>query len=301
MHTRANHAAELETIRTASIDANGLTFGLLEAGDGPLALCLHGFPDCAWTWRHILPTLASAGYHAVAPFMRGYAPTSIPTDGIYQTAALATDANRLHDRLHGNEDAVIIGHDWGAAAAYLAAIAEPHRWRRVVTAAVPPPSAFRAELRRYSQLRRSWYMYFFLHPTALQIATHDDLALLDRLWADWSPRYDPADDLPRVKAALRDPANLAAALNYYRASLCDGFRDPSLEALQERATEPIPRPTLYLHGTEDGCIGIEAAWRAPAHLVEGSRVDLLEGVGHFPHLEQRAEFGRRVLDFLNAD
>jgi pimeloyl-ACP methyl ester carboxylesterase len=68
--------------------ANGLEFGLLEAGSGPLALCLHGFPDTAHTWRHPLPVLAGAGFHAVAPFMRGYAPTAVPADGAYQLGAL---------------------------------------------------------------------------------------------------------------------------------------------------------------------------------------------------------------------
>ena len=69
------------TITEGRISANGVEFGYLETGEGPLALCLHGFPDSAWTWRHLLPALADAGYRAVAPFMRGYAPTSVPADG----------------------------------------------------------------------------------------------------------------------------------------------------------------------------------------------------------------------------
>src|SRR3954470_17433937 len=102
------------------IEANGLTFGYLEAGpaDGPLALCLHGFPDTAHTWRHLMPVLVDAGFHAVAPFMRGYAPTDVPADGAYSIGALAMDACALHDVLGGGDDAVLIGHDWGAATAY---------------------------------------------------------------------------------------------------------------------------------------------------------------------------------------
>ncbi len=84
--------------------ANDVEFSYLEAGpqSGPLALCLHGFPDSAHTWRHLLPALGDAGYHAVAPWMRGYAPTAIPADGRYQTGALATDACALHDALGGD-------------------------------------------------------------------------------------------------------------------------------------------------------------------------------------------------------
>ena len=108
---------------------------------GPLALCLHGFPDTAHTWRYLLPRLADAGYHAVAPFLRGYAPTAVPADGRYDTGTLALDACALHEALGGAGDAVIIGHDWGAFATYGAAADQPERWRRVVTAAVAPQAS----------------------------------------------------------------------------------------------------------------------------------------------------------------
>src|ERR1700679_3169255 len=99
-----------------TVTANGLEFAYLDDGpeDGPLALCLHGFPDTAHTWRHLLPRLADAGFHAVAPFLRGYAPSSVPTAGAFDTGTLAVDACELHGALGGDEDAVIIGHDWGA-------------------------------------------------------------------------------------------------------------------------------------------------------------------------------------------
>src|SRR5437773_12482382 len=108
-------------VRSATVRANDLEFGLLEAGSGPLALCLHGFADTAHTWRHLLPALAGAGFHAVAPFMRGYAPTAVPADGAYQLGALIANAVALHEVLGGGSDAVLIGHDWGAEAAYGAA------------------------------------------------------------------------------------------------------------------------------------------------------------------------------------
>jgi pimeloyl-ACP methyl ester carboxylesterase len=120
------------------VAANGLEFGLLEAGTGPLALCLHGFPDSAHTWRHLLPALAEAGFHAVAPFMRGYAPTAVPDDACYSIGALVADAVALHQALDGDGQAVLIGHDWGAEAANGAAALAPDRWRRVVTLGVPP-------------------------------------------------------------------------------------------------------------------------------------------------------------------
>ena len=156
-------AAQITEGRTT---ANGVELAYLEAGSGPLALCLHGFPDSAWTWRHLLPALADAGYRAVAPFMRGYAPSEVPADGRYQTAVLALDACGLHEALGGGDDAVIIGHDWGAVATYIAANHEPQRWRRVVTMAVPPAGAVAGGFLTYAQLKRSWYMFFFQHALA---------------------------------------------------------------------------------------------------------------------------------------
>src|SRR5580765_1168097 len=103
----------MEELRQGRVRANGLTFATLEAGDGPLVLCLHGFPDHARSFRHQLPALAAAGFRAVAPFMRGYAPTEVPPDGPYQSAALAQDAVALIDAL-GYQRAAIFGHDWGA-------------------------------------------------------------------------------------------------------------------------------------------------------------------------------------------
>ena len=129
--------------------ANDVDFAYLEEGSGPLALCLHGFPDSAWTYRHLLPALADAGFRAVAPFMRGYAPTAVPADGRYQTGVLGLDACALHEALGGDGDAVIIGHDWGAMATYTAANHEPERWRRVVAMAVPPAGAVGAGFMQY--------------------------------------------------------------------------------------------------------------------------------------------------------
>src|SRR3954451_24404859 len=138
MSQRRPPAAEGYIRRVETIEANGLTFAYLEDGpsDGRLALCLHGFPDSPHTFRFLLPALAQAGFHAVAPFMRGYAPTEVPADGQYHTGALVRDTNSLHGALAGHRpvDAVLIGHDWGATAAYGAAASQPDRWRRVVTA-----------------------------------------------------------------------------------------------------------------------------------------------------------------------
>lgn len=283
------------------IETNGVDFAYLSIGDGPLALCLHGFPDSAHTWRHLLPALADAGFRAVAPFMRGYSPTSVPADGLYQSGALAADANSLHDQLGADGEAVLIGHDWGALAAYGAAGHEPQRWRRVVTMAVPPPATVANAFFSYDQLRRSWYMFFFQSPLSDVAVAMDDLAFLDRLWADWSPGFDASRELPAVKSALRDPANLTAALGYYRATLGSGERSPDYDAVEAAGGSPLPMPLLYLHGTEDGCMGAEllddSVRAALPHPDSG--FTLVDGVGHFLHLEDPDRVNRLVLDFVS--
>lgn len=275
--------------------ARGLEFGYLEDGpaDGPLALCLHGFPDSAWTWRHLLPRLADAGFHAVAPFSRGYAPTSVPADPLTPTGALAADLVALHGALGGDGSAVLVGHDWGAYAVYGAAGAAPDRWRRVAALAVPPGLTTRQRT-AYDQARRSFYVWLFLQPEAEAAVAADDLAFLDRLWADWSPGYDAAPDLQRVKACLREPERLAAAIGYYRARVAPP--DPSLAAEQAASRNAPPQPTLYLHGAQDGCLGAELA--EGVQLSPGSEAAVLPDVGHFLHLEQPEEVGSRIVEFL---
>ena len=287
------------TLTEGRATANGVELAFQEVGAGPLALCLHGFPDSPHTWRHLLPALASAGYRAVAPFLRGYAPSEVPADGHYQTAALALDACALHDVLGGGDDAVIVGHDWGAMATYVAANHEPERWRRVVTMAVPPAGAMAGGFLSFAQLKRSWYMFFFQHPLAEMAVPMDDLAFIDGLWADWSPGYDASEDLPHVKDCLRDPANLGAALGYYRATLSGIGVDPALDAVQAKGAEVTAQPTLYLHGRDDGCLGVDLAETATSFLTSpGSRMEVVDGAGHFLHVERPDEVNRLVVDFV---
>ena len=277
-------------VRSATVRANGLQFGVLEAGSGPLALCLHGFPDVAYTWRHLLPALAGAGFHAVAPFMRGYAPTAVPADGAYHLGALAADAMALHEALGGDGNAVLIGHDWGAEAAYEAAAFAPDRWRRLVTLAVPPAAQDEVLFSDYEQLKRSFYQFMFRDPAgfAETVVARDDLAFLDKLWRDWSPGFQPGEHLARVKHCLRQPASLAAALGYYRAA-----------ADQEAAGRQAPQPTLYLHGARDGCIGVDVVRGAERLLAPSSRMIVIDEAGHFLHLEEPGQVNDHILTWVS--
>ena len=117
------------------VDANGLNFGYLEDGCGPLVLMLHGFPDTAHTWDDLRPRIAAKGYRAISPFTRGYSPTAVP-DRDADQETLARDALALIEAL-GASEAVIIGHDFGAAAAYGAAALGPDRVKKLFALAIP--------------------------------------------------------------------------------------------------------------------------------------------------------------------
>jgi pimeloyl-ACP methyl ester carboxylesterase len=283
-----------------TISANGLEVAFFEEGpaDGPLALCLHGFPDSAHTWRYLLPELAGAGFHAVAPFLRGYAPTQIPPDGQYQIGAVVRDVNALHDVLGGRDDAVIIGHDWGALATYGAVAHQPDRWRRAVTAAVPPTASIGMSLFSYAQLRCSWYMFFFLSPLAELALPLDGFSFIDHLWADWSPGYDGTFDVAMVKESIGDPAHIAAAIGYYRALYLPELQVPELADEQAATNLFTPRPTLYLHGRDDGCMLRSSIGSPLDFMAEGSELEIVDGAGHFLHLELPDQVNRRILDFL---
>jgi pimeloyl-ACP methyl ester carboxylesterase len=288
------------------ITANGIDFAYLEAGpvDGPLALCLHGFPDHAPTYTGLLAELAGAGYHAVAPWLRGYAPTGLAPDGNYEVASLALDALALADGLAGDRDAVLIGHDWGAIASYVAVGHRPDRFRKLVTMAVPHQAALMTRfLSAPEQLKRSWYIFFFLTPLADMVVPMNDFAVIDLLWRDWSPGLvpDPAS-MRALKDTLGAPGSTSAAIGYYRAMLGSTPRDPALIDVSGAGNGPIPVPTLYLHGDDDGCIGVELVVESEVrtYFPAGIDIDFVPAAGHFMHLDQPEHVNRRILEFLDT-
>ncbi|MGH7865062.1 MAG: alpha/beta fold hydrolase [Candidatus Binataceae bacterium] len=285
------------------VRASNLNFHVLEMGDGPLALCLHGFPDTAHSFRHQLAAFAGAGYHAVAPFMRGYSPTDPAPDGRYDSPVLAEDTLNLIDAL-GARDAVVFGHDWGAVAAYGAAATAPQKVRKLITAAVPyGVGFFQALATNYAQQRRSWYMFFFQTSLAEIGVAHNDFQFLEHIWRDWSPgwKWKP-EDLAALKECFRAKGTLEAALGYYRATLGPLLQRPAPAAPPAGGplAAPIDVPTLYIHGRDDGCIGVELGQGMEQFFKRGLRVEVVPNAGHFVHAEQPAVVNRIVLDFLRG-
>lgn len=287
--------------KTIEVEANGIRFTAFEMGEGPLALCIHGFPDDARTWRQLAPVLAKAGYRVVAPYTRGYAPTSASPEGVYQSAALGRDIAALLEVLSPAEPAVLIGHDWGAIGSYAAALYAPEKISKMVTMAVPYGPAIQSSfVTNYRQLKRSWYVFFFQTVLAETAVAHDDFQFIRNLWDEWSPtwKYTEADIAP-VLATLGRPGVLEAAVNYYRCLFDPTRMDPMLMAEQMVfGLDPVRVPTLYFHGSACGCMGLELTEGMEASFPAGFEMVVVDGAGHFVHRERPEQVSAEILRFL---
>ena len=183
-----------------------------------MALCVHGFPDSPWTYRYLLPELARAGYRAVAPFNRGFAPTELPADRHHvHTSTMVADALALDEALGGGRGGGAASRTTGARSRRGAPRAsEPERWARCVILNIPPFAIFGENIVTYDQIKRSFYFWYFQLQHVIEASiSANDFEFIDRIWGDWSPGYDASEDLPLVKDCIRDPRHLQAALGYY--------------------------------------------------------------------------------------
>lgn len=270
--------------------------------DGPIALCLHGFPDTAYGFRRLAPQLAAAGYRVIAPFMRGYVPSSLPSDGSYHIGALMDDALRVHSASAPTDADVVIGHDWGALVASGLAAVPQSPFRKAVVMSVPPPGALRmgvspALVRLLpAQLLRSWYISYFQLPF---VPERSASWIVPLLWRRWSPGYGAREDLRHVDAAIGAPDRWRAALGTYRALIANHRPPERYAELHRWWTEPPALPTLYLHGADDGCMTARFTPFVGSALPAGSDTAVITNAGHFLHLEQPGEVGGRIVDFLS--
>jgi pimeloyl-ACP methyl ester carboxylesterase len=280
-------SAEAKGGQVAFVEANGVRFAYLEEGRGPLVLLFHGFPDTPKTWDAVRPRLAAEGFRVVTPFLRGYAPTTIPADGKYDIDTLGRDVLSLIAAL--DEDrAIVIGHDWGAAMAYAAATAGPERIAKLVTVGIPHPASIRPSLRLLWMGR-----HFFSLPRrgAENMVRANDFAHVDELVQRWSPAWRvPAGETDAVKAVFREPGSLEAALGYYRAR---GW------SLPRSLRGKIGVPTTAFAGTDDN-LPVELYERAASRFSGSYRVVKMPG-GHFMHREHPDRFWSELIAVLRGD
>ncbi len=273
---------------------DALTFGEVDDDALPLAVLVHGFPDTPYTWRHLGPQLAACGYRVVAPWLPGYrAPVARPVSvGTYVRHILD-----VHTSYRGDHRSVLIGHDWGANAGYGVVSYAPSTFRGFVSLAIPPTAALGAGLFSYPQLKRSFYIWFIQQVGLAEAVLIED-GFWESLWADWSPGYDPAEDIAELRRHVTADT-IAGVINPYRASFSPELADPAVAEEAAASMHLPPVPTLYLHGSTDGAIGAELLADVGAYLpAAGSAFQLLDGVGHFLHLEQPDEVWRRISAWL---
>jgi pimeloyl-ACP methyl ester carboxylesterase len=283
---------------TRRIDVGEVRLALTEAGDpsGEPVVLLHGFPESSHSWRHQLPALAGAGYHAVAPDLRGYGDSDRPAAvDAYAAPRLVGDVAGLIAAL-GHESAHVVGHDWGGGLAWALAGTRPETVRSL-TILNAPVGVVSARLRRENAAQRakSWYMLLFQFPGVAETwLSQDDFANLREFVFDTAAPGTYTDEDRRVFVdALRRDGALTAALNWYRANMPPAawLRDPP-------DPPPVPVPTMVIWGEADVNMDPLLLERSAATVTGPLRVERLPGVSHWVQQEAPDRVNELLLDFL---
>ena len=266
-----------------TVTVNGIELGYYEKGQGPLVLCLHGFPDTAKGMLPMLEYLAGEGYRAVAPFLRGYYPSALAPDGDYGLPTLARDMLALIDALYegeGDAKASVIGHDWGGLIAYHGANLAPEKIHTLTVLAVPHMHSAKMN---WQQFKNIWYTLFFQLPYLPEyIVSRNHFAFIDKLYRLWSPSWQSsADSIGYFKEMLAQPKVLEATLAYYRCMVRKAT--PEAKALLVQKTDV---PALWFMGREDGCVDVSQVKDIASSFPQGVDLHVVDGAGHFPHCEK---------------
>jgi pimeloyl-ACP methyl ester carboxylesterase len=277
-------------------DLGDVRLHYVEAGEGPLVLLLHGFPQFWYQWRHQIPALVEAGFRVVAPDMRGYNLSDKPP-GVrtYRVELLARDVERLILAC-GERTAALVGHDWGAIAAWIATMRYPGRVGRLAILNVPHPVRFLDGLLSPMQLLRSSYVFFFQIPRlSEELIRAGDFALLRSVF-----RRDPvrpgafsAEDIERYIEAIARPGALTASLNYYRALLRKPGKTWAL-------LQTVEAPVLVIWGERDRFLSRRLAEPLHPWVPNLVRVKRLPDASHWVAEDRPSEVNTLLLDFLRS-
>lgn len=286
--------AQVAGIGHAYADVNGVRLHYVEAGTGPLVMLLHGFPEFWYSWRRQIPALAQAGFHVVAPDMRGYNLSDRPTDWrAYDAETLANDIAGLVRHL-GGERVCLVGHDWGAAVAYYTAMRHPELLAKLAILNVPHPERMLSGFRTLRQLRKSWYMFFFQIPWLPEwLLARDDFAPARRALRSDSPGAFSDADLDLYVHAWSQPGAFRGMINYYRAALRRSPRSATAEWV------PIQTETLVIWGMRDRHLGSELAQPLP-RWVPNVRVERLPEATHWVQHDQPERVNELLIAFAGG-
>src|SRR5690242_939672 len=262
----------------------------VEAGEGPLIVLLHGFPEFWYGWRLQIAPLADAGFRVVAPDLRGYNLSSRP-EGIeaYTADKLAADVRSLIKE-RGGESAHVVGHDWGGTAAWALATYHPEAVDGLAILNAAHPRKLNEGLRHPSQLKRSWYFFYFQTPGLPEHHVRArDWHFFKHFLEDAEPPYTP-EELERYVEAWSQPGAGTAMLDYYRA------------AVRLQSKLPDPRPvsarTLVIWGERDQYLGPALAEPHPEDVPNLDRVERLADASHWVHHDEAERVNQLLIDFF---
>ncbi len=277
---------------------NGTTLHWVEAGDGPLVVLLHGFPEFWYSWRHQIPVLADAGYRVVAPDLRGYNESAKPPGyGAYLTGPLTQDVVALIAACDAPR-ATVVGHDWGGVIAWTLASRRPEVVERLVILNAPHPAVYLRRIRTPAQMLRSSYVALFQPPLLPEMVLRArDFAVLKAMLRGGaeSPAAFTDADLDRYAEAFAKPGALTAMLAYYRAM----GRRILAAARHAGATSDrraVSVPTLVIWGRNDPVLGLDTA--DPGDFVPDRRVVVVDDASHFVHADAPERVNELLIDFL---
>ena len=281
-------------LRDGYADLDEVRLHYVEAGEGPLVVLLHGFPEFWFSWRFQIPALASRGFRVVAPDMRGYNLSSRPAGiAAYDTDRLAADVRDLI-RERGSDHAFVAAHDWGAGVAWATAMNHPEAVERLAILNGVHPRRILQGVRRPRQLARWWYMFFF------QLPWLPERAARARRWRafrygfehDARPGAFTPEDIGRYIEAWQQPGAATAMINYYRSAV---RQTPRHIAARIR---PVEAPTLVIWGERDRYIGPELAEPERADVPQLDRVVRLPNASHWVQHDEPERVGQLLADFF---
>lgn len=284
-----------------SVQLPGLRMHYVEAGAGPIVVLLHGFPENWWSWRYQIKPLAEAGFRVIAPDLRGYAETE--KQGPYDLDTIAGDVCHLIESLGAEKRVKIIGHDWGGAVAWHLASTRPDFCERLTVMNCPHPVMMQRALlgKRLSlaQLKRSWYMFFFMLPFVPEWAlTKKDAAATRKsiTGASVDRTHFSEEELRPFRDGIQRPGAARAMLGWYREAVRDGFR----RVLSPRRYEPIAVDTLLVWGMKDPALGYDALVPGTEELVPKLKIEPIADTGHFVHAERPELVNPSLIAFLKS-
>ena len=318
-------ARRVSEVTHRTVAANGIHIHIAEQGSGPLVLLLHGFPELWYSWRHQLPVLAAAGFHAVAPDLRGYGRSDAPQPiESYSMRQMTADAAGILDAL-GVETAAVAGHDWGAPIAWHCALMYPERFSAVVGLSVPyTPRASSPPLQALKRIfaERFFYILYFQEPGRAELELEADVRRSMRTilygWSGDAPGGTAVAPKPKDAKLFDDAPELQdlppwlseADLRYYVSEFeRTGFRgalnryrnmDRDWEDLAQLAGAIVQQPALFVVGERDPVLSFMRTDAMKTHVPNLRKTVLLPGCGHWTQQECPAEVNRELVEFLGS-